>query len=758
VADNSLIIKINADIKAFKAALAEVKSQTKDLESGLTEVAKISAIAFAGLVAEIGLAVKSFAETEKASKKLEQSLLNQGLSVSTLSKKYKEQADAAQDLTGIDNDLIIEGQAVLQSMVGQKEITEEMTRAAIELGVATGGDVKNGFEILGRALEGNTRGLKQFGITIEEGLSRQERFDKILSQVNQKLGGQAAAANQGLGSIKGLTSAFDDLQSKIGGQFAPIITSVIKKLTEFFNIISKNDVLVEWIALFLKAAVTIAGLVTAIASAILAWTSFSAVISAFGAVSGIALGPIGALAIGIGAIATAMVGFKLASDDALSSQEKLEKQIKQTKGSIDVLEAAQSGKSEIFPGKIGPGLVEQQKLKQQLQEEELRKLNTQQREAQSEQILTKRKAANAADREQKDKDARDKAAEDARINVLQLQAKNASKGTIEQAQKEADLKKQIAEATNKEERKALEKQLANVQKPALLGLTAERQGMFGSMIGAVGEGGESGAIGVMSQIIQLIPVFGGFLSQLFEFLAMGPEKAREVITSMLDAVPQIIQNVILAIPAVVLAWISNFPKMVNALIAQFPEIIKSFILQIPLIISEFIKQLPMIMMNFIGMLPTLWIEIIKAIPTIIVAFAQEFMKIPEKFGQAVIDAFKNLFGGIGDFFGGLFAQGGIVGAAGGIGVISGGYPGKDSVPILAQAGELIVPRANFNEVIEAVSAARMSNRGQNNFMGSGPSGGGSVNVVISMEGEAAEKVLTARQVEARSLGTLRESG
>jgi hypothetical protein len=286
---------------------------------------------------------------------------------------------------------------------------------------------------------------------------------------------------------------------------------------------------------------------------------------------------------------------------------------------------------------------------------------------------------------------------------------------------------------------------------------AEKLKPFSQIVGAIGEGGESGAIGVMSQVIELIPVFGGFLSQLFEFLAQGPDKVREIITSLLESVPHIIENVILAIPSVILAWISHFPRMVNEIIAQFPKIIAAFIAQIPVIISEIIKQLPLVMMNFIATLPMLWIEIIKNIPTIIVAFTQEFMKIPEKFGQAVIDAIKNLFGGLGDFFGGLFAQGGIVGAAGGYGVIQGGYPGKDSVPILAQAGELIVPRSNFNEVIEAVSAARLSNQGQMNFAGGGGGGGGNVNVVISMEGEAAEKVLTARQVEARSLGTLRES-
>jgi hypothetical protein len=40
------------------------------------------------------------------------------------------------------------------------------------------------------------------------------------------------------------------------------------------------------------------------------------------------------------------------------------------------------------------------------------------------------------------------------------------------------------------------------------------------------------------------------------------------------------------------------------------------------------------------------------------------------------------------------------------GMVEGGIPNRDSVPIMAQRGELVVPRQNFDEVINAVSAER----------------------------------------------------
>jgi TP901 family phage tail tape measure protein len=54
---------------------------------------------------------------------------------------------------------------------------------------------------------------------------------------------------------------------------------------------------------------------------------------------------------------------------------------------------------------------------------------------------------------------------------------------------------------------------------------------------------------------------------------------------------------------------------------------------------------------------------------------------------------------------GLIAATAIQGFAKG-GMVEGGIPNQDSVPIMAQQGELVVPRQNFDEVINAVSAER----------------------------------------------------
>lgn len=88
------------------------------------------------------------------------------------------------------------------------------------------------------------------------------------------------------------------------------------------------------------------------------------------------------------------------------------------------------------------------------------------------------------------------------------------------------------------------------------------------------------------------------------------------------------------------------------------------------------------------------------------------------------------------------------------GLISGGRAGRDSVPALLMPGELVVPTRNFSEVVNAVANQRSQDGGSSS---SGIAGvEGAVSVAIAFDGDEAERVITARQVESRALGTLRE--
>lgn len=89
------------------------------------------------------------------------------------------------------------------------------------------------------------------------------------------------------------------------------------------------------------------------------------------------------------------------------------------------------------------------------------------------------------------------------------------------------------------------------------------------------------------------------------------------------------------------------------------------------------------------------------------------------------------------------------------GLMTGGIPGRDSIPVLAQQGELMAPVQNFDEVIGSVRAAREAQSLRESGLAPG-AGGGQVTVQILLDKDASQ-VFTAKQVEDRALGIAPES-
>ena len=85
------------------------------------------------------------------------------------------------------------------------------------------------------------------------------------------------------------------------------------------------------------------------------------------------------------------------------------------------------------------------------------------------------------------------------------------------------------------------------------------------------------------------------------------------------------------------------------------------------------------------------------------------------------------------------------------GLVQGGIPGVDSVPILGQRGELMSPAQNFEEVIGSVRAKREADEI------SGGVSGGSVNINVNYDSPEASQIITVSQVEDTALGISRDS-
>ena len=232
---NELVIKITGDIKDIQGKLDTVKQDTEKSSAGMGTALAAGAAAFAAITAEVGLAVHAFAQSELASNRLTQALINQGIHSGKLFDAYRAQASALQNLTGADDDAIVSGIALMQGFVGQQEITKEMTAAVLDFAEAQKLDLASAFTLIGKSVGSTTNSLTRYGIEIESGGTKQQKMTQIMDGINAKFGGQAEAANKGLGAMKGLTSAFGDFQENIGSFFAPTVGRAITGLTELIK-------------------------------------------------------------------------------------------------------------------------------------------------------------------------------------------------------------------------------------------------------------------------------------------------------------------------------------------------------------------------------------------------------------------------------------------------------------------------------------------------------------------------------------------
>lgn len=246
-------VTIGADSSQYQSELKKAQAANDNFNNNTKKMGLSASESFALITTGVAAAIQiidrlagalrapieAFREAELAGNKLTLALENQGLSAGEVSARYRDMADALQEKTGVDDDAIISNLALLQSFVGQQEIGDELALTMVNLAERTG-SMESAAEILGRAIQGNTRGLKQFGVSIDETGTQAERTAELIEKFGIKVGGAAEAAGKGLGGVRGLESAFSDLLEVIGEQLAPVVSDAVVELTKLIKALAQS--------------------------------------------------------------------------------------------------------------------------------------------------------------------------------------------------------------------------------------------------------------------------------------------------------------------------------------------------------------------------------------------------------------------------------------------------------------------------------------------------------------------------------------
>lgn len=733
-----LIIRISGEAADFEKEIDKIKGVTKSLEDQLGAVAKTSGIAFAALAAAGGIAVHAFGESEKASKELTLTLQNQGIASQKLIEDYDALAKAIQKKTGVDDDAVTSGLAVLQNFVGQREISAELAGAMVDLAEKTG-SIESAAQALGRGINGNTRVLKQFGIEVKESATKEERLAQITEQVTQKFGGLAETNGKGVGSLRGLTTAFGNFLEGVGKRLAPTLERAALLATEFFQTLADNGPLLTVITEVGKLAAVILGLVAAGATAAIAIVKIrDAILIAEAAMKILGLSTralVGATGIGLILIIAAEIALNWGTIWPF-----LTKTYQVFVDSVSALSSALGklllGVINFNPAKIKEGLDE---AKAVIAKGYAEIAGQQAPSVGVEQDAGKRAAAKAAAEEAIADEQRKQAVFQAEREADLLSAQQASEQMIALKKQEVELLKQIENDKNAAIRGLLEEQLEQNQarQEEQVAADAERHRVFLEEFLAQDANFQKLSTEQQEAFLQKN---GKTLTD-----ALLSEKQAEE-KSHVDRVKKKIEfyNKLKEEGAAFAGFQTALQDAMNSREVQGFKKGTSELL--PLVNSKNAT------LKSIGKAA--------AVADITMKTAQSAMNAFEGFSKIPIVGIPLGFAAAAAVVAfGVEQVGNVLSAQSG-GVVPGFNAGGDSIPSILQAGEFVVPRQSFEETVSAVADTRAQQSTQASSGVATPGAGGAgqgVDVRLQFSGDGAEKFLTARRVEARSLGTLREA-
>lgn len=129
----------------------------------------------------------------------------------------KRFASEMQNLTGIADEVFLDGQRLLANygIVGTK--AQEAIRAAYALSVGKSIELSSAIDLVTKAAVGQTGALSRYGIVLGNNVKEGEKFDAVLAQINERFGATAQATmGDAITKTNALKEKWGDFREEIG--------------------------------------------------------------------------------------------------------------------------------------------------------------------------------------------------------------------------------------------------------------------------------------------------------------------------------------------------------------------------------------------------------------------------------------------------------------------------------------------------------------------------------------------------------------
>ena len=229
--------KTEESAKKSSKAVKETKGEIDKFGEKLVSIGERIAAAFAiHQVIAFGVAsVKAFQEAEKNAHLLQSAVSVNGGLQSDFEELIK-QSERLQQTTIFSDDKIQQVQtAALQFGLTRNQV-EKLLPVITDFASATGQDLQSALDGVLQGINGMGRGLKIYGVGIDEAGTRESRLADITDQLTKKFAGQAQVVGEtAFGATEKYKNQLDDLQEQIGKNLQPILLSTLDIFNDFIG-------------------------------------------------------------------------------------------------------------------------------------------------------------------------------------------------------------------------------------------------------------------------------------------------------------------------------------------------------------------------------------------------------------------------------------------------------------------------------------------------------------------------------------------
>lgn len=261
-AAQSAFEKTKKSTDSAKGSMEELGYSAKRLKESLSEIFAATAI-----IAQFKEGFEQVAALEQAMNQLERATKRNGDSFDDVKGKIVGMANALKKAAGVDDDAAIKKMSELYNATGDVANAMNLVALATDVAIGAGMDFERANDLVTRAAMGQTRGLKELNISIEEGADKTENAGRALAAIRKNFGGAANDAKGLKVELNRLSESYEDIRNNTVEKLMPAIGGAMKAVLSFFAALDSAwgfmaDTLVRTITLvgkfgsYLKSVVT----------------------------------------------------------------------------------------------------------------------------------------------------------------------------------------------------------------------------------------------------------------------------------------------------------------------------------------------------------------------------------------------------------------------------------------------------------------------------------------------------------------------